>query len=222
MPSASSEEAAAHQREKEDQVVHQEEKSPPAYSDSVQPPVIGELTAGFADLSIPPTNKIPNFPSKSLTIAHLKLLHAFYALKEDIGFTDGIFGIWDSQASAIDPKLDGDAKRSQALANIREKRWALYVARATERFAVYWTRAICKPENRRLTQGDMLRISFEQFPMFGQPVEWTVDMLPPLGEYFKYSIFPRAIRTSSVIENGLNSSKWRHASTVASDIQYCF
>lgn len=167
------------------------EKAPPAYSDPVEQPGIEDLTAGFANLSIPSTTATPIVPTEPLAIAHLKLLHAFAALKEEIGFTDGVFGIWDSQASTIEPELITDVRdpanqQSQALAKIREKRWALYVARATERFAVYWTRVICRPENRRLRQEDMLGISFEQFPDLGKPIAWNTDMLPPLGKYLNH------------------------------------
>lgn len=169
--------------------IPESKEAPPASSNSIQSPTVEDLTAGFANISIPSPSKIPGFPTEPLAIAHLKLLHAFAVLKEDVGFTDGLFGIWDSRAAEFpfDPKLqvvdeeDPDVRQVAALAKIREKRWALYVARATERFAVYWTNVLCTPEHRRLKQADMLDKSFELLTKSG--VLRADSDLPPLGEH---------------------------------------
>lgn len=163
------------------QAAARESQAPP-------PDYIENLTAAFTNLSIPPTTQNPSFPTEPYAISHLKLLHAFSALKEEVGFTDGLFGIFDSQASGEgvvknDVQVDRmSIQQGQSLAMIREKRWALYVARATERFAVYWTKILCKTGSGRLQQMDMLQGSFEAFPQIGKPIYWTRDMLPPLGK----------------------------------------
>lgn len=43
-----------------------------------------------------PKSTIPLAPVAETCIAHLRLLHAFHSLKEDIGYSDGLFGLWDS------------------------------------------------------------------------------------------------------------------------------
>lgn len=185
----SSEKAEAYQNEKTPQTnaATSKVKAPPAYSDSVQPPAVEGLSAAFSNLSIPATTESPDFPTVPLVIVHLKLLHAFAALKEEVGFTDGMFDLWDSRAGDVggeglkNDTQDPTVEQSEALAKIREKRWALYVARATERFAVYWTRVICKTGNALLKQKSMLENSFETFTKLGRPLPWNAEMLPPLG-----------------------------------------
>lgn len=178
MPSATSKQAEAYRDEKE----NDPNATLPAYSDSVQPPAIEGLTAAFTNLSIPSNN--PSFPNAPLAIVHLKLLYAFAALKEEIGFTDGLFDLWDSHATADQGfKNETNDPTSEALAMIREKRWALYVARATDRFATYWTKVLLKTGDTRLTQKYMLQLSFEAFPAAGRPIAWNIEMLPPLGQY---------------------------------------
>lgn len=179
MPSATPKKAQAYPQEKKNQKVS---------NDSLLSPAIIKQAVEFANFSLPFTEEKPSFPTEPLVIVHLKLLQAFSALQNQISFTDGVFGIWDPRASAINLESTADvqdptSKQSNVLAAIREKRWALFVARATERFSMYWTRVLCQPENRRLTQEDMMQKSFEQFTDLGRPNSWTTDMLPPLGQY---------------------------------------
>lgn len=132
---------------------------PPAYAaapengDSlVDPPLqdVGvEITAGFSNLYL---DSKPKDPDADTCLAHLKLLFAIQTLKEDIGYTDGLWNIWDSRpdldfgytADIYPPgseirKLTPEDKKKLSLAKIREKRWALFVARAVDRYEAWWS-----------------------------------------------------------------------------------
>ncbi|KAH8596636.1 hypothetical protein B0O99DRAFT_685632 [Bisporella sp. PMI_857] len=146
-----------------------------------------EMNAAFANLSIP---DVPSeFPTVDHCLAHLKLLNAIHSLKEDVGYTDGLFGLWDSRVekSALD-----DQKRDQALAKTREKRWALYVARAAERFQEWWVKVLCPRENgRRIQTKELIDESLDltQFTIRGRVQVWTTAMLPPLDVLMVWHAF---------------------------------
>jgi len=157
-------------------------EAPPTYSviDSVSvppAPLPKELSAAFANLNIPDIP--PPLPTADHCLAHLKLLNSFHALKEDVGYTDGLFGLWDAACEVLQGK-DRDA----ALAKTREKRWSLYLARAVERFEVWWTKYLCSLEDcKRLEGKEMLASSpYSEFTSRGRALKWTTSMLPPLGE----------------------------------------
>lgn len=129
-------------------------------------------------------------------IAHLKLLEAFYQLREDIGNTDDIFGIPSPDFGGI-TATSGSSQNDQALAQIkvREKRWAVYVARAVDRFYEWWDK--CVPTTlegspyHKLTTKDLCTISFDQLPTKGKPIRQlgSKDYLPPLGPSFTNTLF---------------------------------
>ena|SRR6187402_2208173 len=161
-------------------------QAPPSYAQppSYQPidpannadvPSADELSAAFISLKLGDT-PLP-FPEADQCLAHLKLLSAFHGLKEDIGYTDGLFGLWDSKC-----EIAGD--RDQALAKMREKRWALYIARAVERFEDWWLQVLCNMEEcRRLEGKEMVAsvLKFTDFTKRGRVKQWTTTMLPPIG-----------------------------------------
>jgi hypothetical protein len=159
---------------------------PPSYaaSNPIPEPAVDDISASFGNLHI---DVVPrNFPDGNLAMAHLKLLEAFFLLKEDIGYTDGVFDLWDSRApEGENPAGDDKAAantRNEALSKIREKRWALYIARAVDRFETWWMEVLCKNEkSHMLTQTAMKTPAFELFPSSGNVKLWTANMLPPLG-----------------------------------------
>ena len=119
-------------------------------------------------------------PKPDHLIAHLKLLEAFQQLKEDVVHKDGLFGIQDSFASDGSPAI---------LAKIREKRWAIYVARAVDRFTVWWDTCVRRDVNARvLNQDDLLTDAFSDAPTRGKPMRFTKDTLPPLGKFLSLNI----------------------------------
>jgi len=97
---------SVHNREKEQQSsdnhttsqhVEATDGAPPDYAApaALDTPSADVLNAAFANLKISEQDNLP-FPDANLCLAHLKLLTVFHNLKEDIGYTDGLFDLWDS------------------------------------------------------------------------------------------------------------------------------
>ena len=165
--------------------------APPAYNASPS-----NLTAAFSNLNL---NAAQNQPTKDRCIAHLKLLEAFHQLREDIATTDGLFGIKDSWVPA---KL---SQRAQAavLFKIREKRWAVYVAKAASRFETWWEKSI-QPDSRMLRQADIENSALQEDHARGgdEFLPFTPDNLPPLGELSTIKMF-RMRLTRSRCDHGV-------------------
>lgn len=105
------------------------------------------------------------------SIIHLKFLSAVAKLQYFIKGTDKLFGIHDSEAKNFgDPR-----KQAQAAARIQEKRWAVYVARAVDRFTVWWQTCLPSLNTRRISS---LNSSPEA------KIVWSANMIPPLGKLF--------------------------------------
>lgn len=148
---------------------------PPAYSMGDAHLRVPDITAAFSNLNLRSSGK----PTPDLCIAHLKLLEAFHQLREDIAFEDGRFGINDFFADTAKT----DQERAEILAKIREKRWQVYVTKASKRFQHWWT-ACVEPNdeaNRFLRQSQIPAV-FKQSPDIGEQLKWTKDHLPPLGK----------------------------------------
>ncbi len=166
-----------------------------------------DLTAAFEKLEL---SDLPADPTVDSCLAHLKLLSAIQWLKEDVGFTDGLFDLWDARAGPVDPafkarpeKEKGTEKKEKSapepaaeerlrnenlksLSKIREKRWALFVARAVDRYETWWKSLINMQPTRPLAEGDMTVAGFELYATFpthgGSFSRMAEDMLPPLGD----------------------------------------
>jgi len=185
---------------------------PPAYNpvasqaDAAAPDADANLTAVFDNLTL---SNLPVDPSVETCLAHLKLIAAFQWMKEDVGFSDGLWGLWDSRAGAVDPvltKRPDKAKQNEkketgqraedrlreknleTLSRIREKRWALFVARAVDRYEGWWKSLMKQVSGEILTCTDINYFlgspRYSGFPTNVDSVlRWTDDMLPPLGEF---------------------------------------
>ncbi|KAK5689092.1 hypothetical protein LTR17_026522 [Elasticomyces elasticus] len=123
--------------------------APPDYDagNTLDPP---DITAGFSNLRLNVKNK-DSFPSTYETIAHLKLLEAFYRLRQQVGSKDGLFGINDSVVTSHIPSGD---KASELLAKLAEKRWAIYLTRAVERFDAWLHALLPKAKVTPISQYD--------------------------------------------------------------------
>lgn len=153
-------------------------ENPPAYDkDDIESPP--SLTAGFANLRI-----TDDSPKRDLCIAHLKLLECFYRLRQQISSTDGLFGICNSALKdandgqeCIDPKI---------LSMLGEKRWAIYVCKAVDRFERW--RDIVAPSRNRMTTDESQKGGRLEKMITSTPSEKTIrfdgDNLPPLGKSF--------------------------------------
>ncbi|KAI1827818.1 hypothetical protein F4861DRAFT_535647 [Xylaria intraflava] len=163
--------------------------APPSYNappaTSLTPEDIDQLNSAFSSLEVP---LVAQNVTPDTCLAHLKLLFAFQNLKEVIGYTDGLWNIYDSRvfpnrdsAAALGKtgELDDDTKKNLSL--LREKRWALYIARATDRYETWWKSFPKDP----LTEADMCE-STTKYTKFPDPrkvtaFNWTRNMLPPIG-----------------------------------------
>jgi len=144
------------------------------------------LTAAFENLKI---SSGPSDPTVETCLAHLKLLFAFQSMKEDVGYTDGLWGLWDSLAGLPEqlkgsdekpPKEKIQDKKLAVLSKIREKRWALFVARAVERYEAWWKSmpAFQLTEKHMETPAEY----YLAFPTeTSHAMQWSADKLPPLG-----------------------------------------
>lgn len=151
-------------------------------------------SAAFANLTLKPG---PGDPEPNSCMAHLKLLFAFQNLKEDVGYEDGLWGLWDTRAernmtvteegeviesAEVNASLKDDKQRLLVLSKLREKRWALYVARAVDRYEAWWASLT---EGPRLTEADMgapNSPAYAEFPNGNDSGYWETQNLPPLGK----------------------------------------
>ncbi|KAI1927265.1 hypothetical protein LOZ65_002392 [Ophidiomyces ophidiicola] len=128
-------------------------------------------------------------------IAHLKLLAAFADLRDTISQSDGLFGLED--ANFVDPNTPKD-QRDALIALVREKRWAIYVARAVSRFEAWFLDVLQEGPGScqgRITIRDIEENSgWEHFPSWSKRISWTADSLPPLDVlmvWHAYMLNPR-------------------------------
>ena len=148
---------------------------PPSYSADThhEPPI--DISSSFANLNLN-QNSIPaQKPTPDQCLAHLKLLEAFHSLREDISQQDGLFGISDDFATA-----DTEQERAQLLAKIREKRWQVYVSKASKRFEAWWENCIM-PNAQRQTQSAVMTVT--RSPWTGKSLKFERGYLPPLGKH---------------------------------------
>ena len=148
---------------------------PPAYAQADFNLPVPDITAAFSDLKLAPSAK----PTPDVCIAHLKLLEALHQLREDVALEDGRFGIYDAFADAG----QSDQERAELLAKIREKRWQVYVTKASKRFERWWTTCVEPGDERyRLLGQSKIPFYFKQSPDIGELLRWNKDHMPPLGK----------------------------------------
>lgn len=133
--------------------------------------------AAMARLSY--SSHLGNAVNKDTIFSHLKLLHAFQALKEEVGYSNGLWNIWDAQATQL-PHAD-EAAKTRALSRLREKRWAVFVARAVDRYETWWrTLPSSMLQEQDMASPDSPK--YMTYALHGQGMVWTAEMLPPLGK----------------------------------------
>lgn len=158
------------------------------------------LSSAFDKLSL---SNSPSDPTPETCLAHLKLLFAIQGMKENVGYTDGLWGLWDSCAGPLDQSAQSVERKMQdqqlqILSQLREKRWALFVARAVERYRAWWTLFGGRP----LREEDMMvqnSTAYVEFPgsVGSEEIEWREEMLPPLGLCRPESIHSTILRRCS-------------------------
>lgn len=146
---------------------------PPAYSASAEQEAPPNITAAFSNLKLPgPFDPAPT-PTADECLAHLKLLEALHSLRGEVCQRDGLFGIRDDFSLAYN-----DNERIQVLEKIKEKRWQVYVTKATKRFEAWWFKSV-SPEAQQLTQYSVATQPRAQW--VGKPLGFEKQDLPPLG-----------------------------------------
>ena len=125
--------------------------------------------------------EVSEVPTVDECIVHLRLLESFYNLRQETSVRNGLFGMHEDLYNALD---DDDGKRQRKLAEIREKRWAVYVARAARRFEVWWHKCFpftsfdqdwWKPD--RVKSGPRLHVRSNQLPPLGKYLVEDVAVL---------------------------------------------
>ncbi|KAI2782618.1 hypothetical protein F4815DRAFT_427894 [Daldinia loculata] len=153
-------------------------------------------------------------------LVHLRLLAAFQSVKEDVGYTDGIWGLFDSRvlsqqdkkSKTVDNGQKLEDKTVKRLAELREKRWALFVARAVDRYEAWWTALSKKHLTEKNMQGHYEEGSdstiYGAFTSRGTPLQWAEHILPPLDVlmvWHAHMLNPRAYLEDCILYclNGL-------------------
>ena len=147
------------------------EEQPPTYSEVDQPlSIIPPL-----DLSQNAGLSIDTTVTQDECVVHLKFLATLADLRETVASTKGLFGIPDPI-----PELLGQGL-NEALAKVKEKRWAVYTSRAAERYAAWWK--ACVPSSRSPVRlSDFERETYSNITDGDIPLPWSRHKLPPLGK----------------------------------------
>ncbi|KAI0127876.1 hypothetical protein BJ170DRAFT_702122 [Xylariales sp. AK1849] len=146
--------------------------SPPAYPSNHRVPTAGpsrlSLISGFSRLQL---SRTPQAPDVNICLAHLKLLFTFQSLKNDVGHHDGLWGLWDANVPTTQD-------RDKALAKVREKRWAVFIARAVDRYEAWWNSL----GGQFLTERDMEkdRTRYLNFMTNWEPMNLSKETIPPI------------------------------------------
>ncbi|KAI2688966.1 hypothetical protein LCP963914a_2055 [Penicillium roqueforti] len=159
-------------------------EQPPSYSANQveqQPP----LELPQLDLSSHPSSSTT--VTRDQCVAHLKFLAVLADLRDTISSDDGIFGIHDAEAEKFPNSLN------EARARLREKRWAVYAARAVDRYTKWWS--IGLPRSRPMaTINDLECIDYERILNCDTIVAWSTENLPPIDilmVWHAHSLNPR-------------------------------
>lgn len=147
---------------------------PPLYTVDAYPNA-PDINADLAtlDLSTKKTRPISDLS------AHLKLLESFHQLREDIALHDGLFGIWDSFV----PPTRSEREQAEILLKIREKRWAIYVAKAASRFQTWWQASVEPGTGMLSTANLLIDYSIHLYVEKDDQLHFSKENLPPLGMY---------------------------------------
>jgi hypothetical protein len=95
-----------------------------------------------------------------------------------IGYQDGLFGIEDGRSNKVG--LDGE-EIERGESKLREKRWAIYLARAVHRYETWWKTLGGTP----LQEVDMELVDcerYDRFPEVDIPMRMEWHELVPLGK----------------------------------------
>jgi len=150
--------------------------APPYSKKDIEAPP--SLTTGFSNLRV----SADDSPNRAQCIAHLKLLECFYRLRQNISSTDGLFGIHNHALTSANGNQPCEDPKTLSL--LGEKRWAIYVAKAVDRFE-RWRDAVAPPQHR-LTAADTSKggrlETLITTKLSWETISFDSDNLPPVGK----------------------------------------
>ncbi|KNG84210.1 hypothetical protein ANOM_007015 [Aspergillus nomiae NRRL 13137] len=145
------------------------EVEPPAYDQVDGPPLVIPPLNLFQTAGPPVCSTV----TQDQCIAHLKFLAALADLRDNITNINGLFNINDP-----DPDVFG-ATTHEAFARVKEKRWAVYTARAVDRYTTWWQKCIQSPR-RFLKRRDLVDDSYDLITEHAKSYNWSPKAMPPL------------------------------------------
>lgn len=158
------------------------EEKPPTYSEVDQPPLI----IPPLDLSQNAGLAIDTTVTQDECVVHLKFLAMLADLRETVASTKDLFGIPDPSPELHDQNLN------EALAKVKEKRWAVYTSRAAERYGAWWK--TCVPSSRSPVRlRDLKKASYSNITDGDIPLPWSRHTLPPLGKWSPLSLVRHSV-----------------------------
>jgi len=111
-------------------------------------------------------------------VVHLKFLVALADLRETVSSQDGLFSLFDKHMAT---NFQSEDSQVQALARLKEKRWAVYTASAVDRFTTWWK--VCVPKcGNRVTIDSLSGPNYPNIVKCDERLAWSGDKLPPLGK----------------------------------------
>lgn len=150
------------------------------------------------------------------SLLHLRLLYTFRKLRLQIGSADGLFGIWNNR---LDTKFLSGDEREQGLAKLKEKRWAIYLARAVHRYQIWWAAMGTDP----LTEQHLASSYSPRYGKFyedSRPKTWNLGTMIPLGMLWRpestrhspfRSLLPYGQLLTSMLARRINGVAYAHA-----------
>ncbi|KAF3941605.1 hypothetical protein ABW19_dt0208588 [Dactylella cylindrospora] len=158
----------------------------PSYSDAPPPVELPGPPPAFVAPGV--SNLYPNvFPTPDHCIVHLKLLHAFSAMRDHIENTQGIF--FATVPGVGDPITDE--------LRLKDKRWSIFVSRAVYRFNKWWNTIPAQKKGsswHRLMLGYSFNNDMENSTLNGRYMPFDPTNLPPLDVlmvWHAYTLNPR-------------------------------
>ena len=156
-------------------------------SDKAGPPTHSETVGRPSKTCAAPASRTV---SADECAAHLELLELFADLRDGVAHHDGLFGLWNVTASSR-------GTQNRDLGELREKRWAVYVARAVDRFEAWYSACVRKEEiNSKIAAITVHAVNRQNlhFARDRAVAEWAPERLPPLDVlmvWHAYMLNPR-------------------------------
>ncbi|KAE8372739.1 hypothetical protein BDV26DRAFT_285690 [Aspergillus bertholletiae] len=142
---------------------------PPSYDQLDEPPpVLPPLdlvqTAGLS---------VASTVTQDQCIAHLKFLAALADLRDNVTSINGLFEIKDPDPAVFQSSID------DAWARVKEKRWAVYTARAVDRYTTWWQTCVQLPEQSPKLH-DLKETRYDSITQQNRAYNWSARTMAPL------------------------------------------